>query len=57
VDKKQSRVVDLIVSYVFKGGNKSSMLAAESVRNDILCPAISESQLKTSKDVRSAHSS
>nr|GEV07714.1 probable transmembrane GTPase FZO-like, chloroplastic [Tanacetum cinerariifolium] len=56
IDKTQSRVVDLIVStlrlsnldivasYVFRGGNKASMPAAESVRNDVLGPAISESQ-------------
>lgn len=56
IDKTQSRVVDLIVStlrlsnldivasYVFRGGNKSPMPAAESVRNDVLGPAISDSQ-------------
>ncbi|GKC11073.1 hypothetical protein Tco_1007855, partial [Tanacetum coccineum] len=57
VDKTQSRVVDLVVSYVFKGGNKAPMPAAESVRNDVLGPAILESQLKMSKEVWSAHSS
>ncbi|GKA71799.1 probable transmembrane GTPase FZO-like protein, chloroplastic [Tanacetum coccineum] len=62
IDKTQSRVVDLIVStlrlsnldivasYVFRGGNKAPMPAAESVRNDVLGPAISESQKLLRKD-------
>lgn len=57
IDKTQARIVDLIVStlrlsnldivvsYVFRGGNKSPMPAAASVRNDVLSPAVSESQV------------
>ncbi|XP_071738249.1 probable transmembrane GTPase FZO-like, chloroplastic [Rutidosis leptorrhynchoides] len=56
IDKTQSRIVDVIVStlrlsnidivvsYVFRGGNKSPMPAAASVRNDIIGPALLESQ-------------
>ncbi|GJY01371.1 hypothetical protein Tco_0359523 [Tanacetum coccineum] len=62
IDKTQSRVVDLIVStlrlsnldivasYVFRGGNKAPMPAAESVGNDVLGPAISDSQKLLRKD-------
>lgn len=56
VDKTKARVVelivstlrlsnlDIVVSYVFRGGNTSPMPAAASVRNDIIGPSLSESQ-------------
>lgn len=56
IDKTQARVVqllvstlrlsnlDIVVSYVFRGGNTAPMPAATSIRNDIIGPALSESQ-------------
>ncbi|CAH1447406.1 unnamed protein product [Lactuca virosa] len=56
IDKTQARVVqlimstlrlsnlDIVVSYVFRGGNTAPMPAATTIRNDIIGPALLESQ-------------